>query len=391
MPHSTESELEIKPIDPGQDSNVKFGAFISGVDLNNLDDATFQAIRQALYENSLVIIKNQQKLTPTNHFNFVRRFDPEAAAVHGHGSVDRMKEARKDGGKSLLALGSVHGIPEAPGVRMIGAGYQGDDHYGLKGVTMDPTSILKTQVDPPTPEEISAGVTRFGRWHIDCAMYDLEPPKVTALRCVKLPDQGLKQTVVWDDGSGAKLENVRPGRTAYFSCEQLYEMLTPEEKAISENSYVTYSPHPYQWISRCKQDPIGITIAQGQGLELKDEELPPVDEKKVKKYPMVWHNEVTGKKAFMVHSIIAKKLHLKSSPTDEEKVIDDVDEVRAWLYGFDRRMVKPRNVLIAPYEEGDVCVWHNRGMKHAFLEYPLEKLGARTMHQVNIAASCPPS
>ncbi|KXS93720.1 hypothetical protein AC579_10506 [Pseudocercospora musae] len=93
----------------------------------------------------------------------------------------------------------------------------------------------------------------------------------------------------------------------------------------------------------------------------------------------------------MVHSIVARKLHLKHSLGDEEKVIDEVDGVRAWLYGFDRRMVRPQNVLIAPYEEGDLCVWNNRGMKHGFLEYPVEKLGSRTMHQVNVAAIHPPT
>ncbi|KXS97214.1 hypothetical protein AC578_845 [Pseudocercospora eumusae] len=58
-----------------------------------------------VYDNSLVIIKDQQKLTPTNHFNFTHRFDPKAPAVHGHGTLDKVEEARKDGDKSLIALG----------------------------------------------------------------------------------------------------------------------------------------------------------------------------------------------------------------------------------------------------------------------------------------------
>lgn len=46
---------------------------------------------------------------------------------------------------------------------MVGAGYQGDDHYGLKGISMDPTSVLKMQVDPSSKAEIDAGLVRFGR------------------------------------------------------------------------------------------------------------------------------------------------------------------------------------------------------------------------------------
>lgn len=88
--------------------------------------------------------------------------------------------------------------------------------------------------------------------------------------------------------------------------------------------------------------------------------MPPYEESKIKEYPMVWHNEVTGKPAFMVHGIIAQKLLLKNSPEAEVKVIDNVDEVRAWLFRISRRMIEPENILIAPYSEGDIAVWNNR-------------------------------
>jgi hypothetical protein len=70
---------------------------------------------------------------------------------------------------------------------------------------------------------------------------------------------------------------------------------------------------------------------------------------------MVWHNEVNGKPAFMVHAIIAWKLHIKHSPDEEETLIEDVDEIRKFLKPFAARMVTPENVLIAPYEEGVCC------------------------------------
>lgn len=74
-------------------------------------------------------------------------------------------------------------------------------------------------------------------------MYDLEPPRVTALRCLKLP-KGPDQTIRWEDDSGTEMKTA-PGLTAFYSCEQLYEMLTPDEKAFADNSRVAYSPHPY--------------------------------------------------------------------------------------------------------------------------------------------------
>lgn len=147
------------------------------------------------------------------------------------------------------------------------AGYQGEDHYGLKNVVSNgafsfiweeefktkrprcctkdfkTSTILNTHADPPAKEEIDAGFTRFGRWHIDCAMYDVEPPRVTALRCLKLP-KGPEQTIRWDDGSETEMKT-SPGLTAFYSCEQLYEMLTGEERAFADHSRVVYAPHPY--------------------------------------------------------------------------------------------------------------------------------------------------
>jgi alpha-ketoglutarate-dependent taurine dioxygenase len=138
----------------------------------------------------------------------------------------------------------VHVIPEAPGVRLVGAGYQGDDHYGLKEVDFRTSTIINTQADPPSQEDIDNGFTRFGRWHIDCVMYDMERPMVTALRCLKLP-QGPEQTIRWDDGSNTEMKT-KPGTTAFYSCQQLYASLSPEQRAIADNSRVQYAPHPFQ-------------------------------------------------------------------------------------------------------------------------------------------------
>ena len=115
-----------------------------------------------------------------------------------------------------------------------------------------------------------------------------------------------------------------------------------------------------RWVSQAKQDSLGITIPQKQGKELSAEEMPPVDPAKIKTYPMVWKNEVTGKPAFMVHNFIVQKIYLKTTPDSEERIIDDVDEVRAFLFPFSRKMLEPENILIVPYNEGDIAVWNNR-------------------------------
>jgi alpha-ketoglutarate-dependent taurine dioxygenase len=70
----------------------QFGAVVSGADLNRLDEETFQAMRQAVYTHSVVVIKGQHGLCPARHFEFVSRFDPEANPKHRFGSEKRTKE-----------------------------------------------------------------------------------------------------------------------------------------------------------------------------------------------------------------------------------------------------------------------------------------------------------
>jgi hypothetical protein len=48
-------------------------------------------------------------------------------------------------------------------------------------------------------------------------------------------------------GSGTEIKT-SPGLTAFYDCQTLYELITPEEKAIADNSNVVYASHPYVYI-----------------------------------------------------------------------------------------------------------------------------------------------
>jgi hypothetical protein len=65
-----------------------------------------------------------------------------------------------------------------------------------------------------SPEE-DHEFTHFYRWHIDSAMYKLDPPLVTTLLAVKIP-KGHRQICRYDDGTDATLD-VPLGTTAFFS------------------------------------------------------------------------------------------------------------------------------------------------------------------------------
>jgi len=59
-------------------------------------------LKKVIYTQELVIFKNQKDLKPVNHFNFVKRFDPAAPVIHGHGTLEIAQKKWK-GKPSLLA------------------------------------------------------------------------------------------------------------------------------------------------------------------------------------------------------------------------------------------------------------------------------------------------
>jgi len=165
----------------------------------------------------------------------------------------------------------VIGIPSAPNVRLIGKGYQGADSYGVKDFTAAGEASNDWHEHPPSQADFEAGSTQFQRWHMDAPLYEREPPHFTALRAIKLP-VGPDLTVNWDDGSGLSMR-VKPGRTAFFSNVQLYELLSEEEKVMAENSWVEYAPFPYMWIENCKGNSNGLGLVT-QGKEHTMDEMP---------------------------------------------------------------------------------------------------------------------
>jgi hypothetical protein len=143
------------------------------------------------------------------------------------------------------------------------------------------TTFHKTRV---SPEDEAKGVTRFYRWHIDAALYDLNPPKVTSLYSIIVP-QGPKQVCRYDDGSGDELE-VPLGTTAFVSGKTMFDILSPELKSLAVRSKIRYAPHPYVWMAPAHAIPTGLGI-ETEGLELPPDELPPWEESKVKVFPIV--------------------------------------------------------------------------------------------------------
>ncbi|KAL3670147.1 hypothetical protein V7S43_004462 [Phytophthora oleae] len=363
----TVQSIQVTPIQAPEGSAVDFGAIITNVDLKNLSDNDFDIIRKALYNSHVVVLKNQQDASARAQYELTKRFDP-ASSTYGHGKT-------LDVERSVLHP-DLKTVPHQPQVQIIGHGHY-DEYEGLKDFTLNHPHhkvFHKTAI----PEEDDLNFTRFYRWHIDAALYKLNPPKVTSLLAVKVPADR-RQTLRYDDGTGDELD-VSLGTTVFVSGQNMYEILSEEDKEFVRNAKVEYAPHPYVWMSpaRSRSDGLGIV---SEGLELPLDQLPPIDKKDIKILPMCWKNPVTGKLALQIHPSAIRAIHLP----DGSKM-DDLDEVRQFIHRLQRPAIAPKYVYPHDWEEGDLVLFNNQGVLHSVVGAfaPSEK---RLFRQCNLASS----
>ncbi|TGO60487.1 hypothetical protein BOTNAR_0145g00130 [Botryotinia narcissicola] len=359
--------LEVKPFSSQENSSLNLGAEINNVDLEHLSEEDFKTIRNALYNYHVVVLKNQTGLSPKAQYDLTRRFDP-TAETYGHGKT-------LDAKRSVLHP-DLKTIPHQTQVQVIGNGFY-EEYEGLKNLTLKHPHhkvFHKTAV----PEEDDLAFTRFYRWHIDAALYALNPPKVTSLMAVKVP-AGRRQTLSYDDGTGEEMD-VPLGTTAFISGQNMYNLLSEEDKEYVRGAKVEYAPHPYIWMSPARSRSTGLGMVS-EGNELPLSELPPVDEKDIKILPMCWKNPVTGNLAIQIHPSAIKAIHLPNG-----EVMTDLKEVRDLVYRLQRPAISPKFVYPHDWVEGDLVLFNNQGVLHSVVDAfsPEEK---RLFRQCNMASS----
>lgn len=112
-------------------------------------------------------------------------------------------------------------------------------------------------------------------------------------------------------------------------------------------------------MSRARSLPTGLGL-YSSNLELPTTDLPPVDPAKIQILPMVWKNPVTGRPALQIHPSAVRKIHRADGT-----IIDDLSRVRDIVYRMQRPGISPPHVYPHDWEEGDLVLFHNRGVLHS--------------------------
>ncbi len=362
--------LSLQPLEGGGD-DVDFGVDAGELDLEALDDAGFAALERAVLTHAVVVVRGQQRLSPRAQFELTRRFDP-AVKTYGHGD-------RPDIMKQSVLVQDLVSIPAWPQVKLLGNA-RVSDHEGLPEVELHHPSHRAFHLHPLTDEQEAGGLTRFYRWHIDAALYELHPPKVTTLLALKVP-AGRTQTVMYDDGSGDTLD-VALGATAFVSGVRAFELLSPAQRRWACKTQARYAPHPYVWMRNARARSNGLGLVS-EGRELPREQLPPYEESKVTTLPLVWKNPLTGRLALQLHAYCVEDLIVDGQP------IGDLETCRNLLYDLMRPAIAPARVYAHPWRDGDLVIFHNRAVWHSVVG-SLRPSDVRVYHQCNLAASEPP-
>ena len=345
-------------------------------DPSELSEEDFKDLYDALMTYSVVVIPGMEDLKPESQWRLTTMFDPtcdQTGKSYGHGKEFRHQNSvlRRDGMT----------IPDQPQVQVLGQGQWPAGHYGMGELNLRHPTHFDFHDKPLTDQEaFEEDKTRFYRWHIDSALYALSPPVVTTLLGIHVPTESRKQKIHYDD-TGDVLE-VTQGATSFVSGANAFDLLSEEDQQRALKTTVVYAPHPYIFISPARATSDGLTMVS-DGKEMKFEDLPPWEESKIKRLPLVWTNPVTKKHHLQVHGCCIHQLELPDG------TVLDLEDARKEVYRMMRPAISPDQVYAHAWDKGDLVIFHNRGVWHS-VTGQFKEGEKRLMHQCNIASGIDP-
>ncbi|KAK8034240.1 sulfonate dioxygenase [Apiospora rasikravindrae] len=354
------------------------------LDMDGLSDEEKATLRSGLFDHGVLVVRNQQGLDPNVMPQIGRFFDETAWDIHS-GGAKMVTDA-----KNILSQNRGSRAPRAPQVSIIGKG-KWTGYEGLADLDLKHVSHTEFHETPCTKEELADGFTRAYRWHMDAPLYERLPGYVTSLHSLKNPD--LPDQKLWFP-SGEVL-SIAAGATAFYSGARAFDLLSDEEKEFALNTTVQYAPRAYEWMLDCKATDDGLTIAKS-GQEKRLEDLREWSWDKVHAFPMVWRNIGNGKPHLQVLGCCVFALRTADPTTGEVTVIDDLDEVREICHKLTSKVYTPENIYAHRWQEGDLVIFHNRGVLHSITGELTRTSGEsdpekRLFWQCTMASGTPPT
>ncbi|CAI7621547.1 hypothetical protein N7533_013140 [Penicillium manginii] len=387
MPEPTGLKFETLPDEIRQSSAI--GAQIqlpTGMPIlepENLTETDKKTLQQALFENQVIVIRKQKGIDATVLPKLAKIFDKSASDIHSAG------EKAVSDPKNILSAYKAGRHPKAPQVGIIGSG-KFQDYEGLKEIEVVHLDHTLFHESPLTKEELDDGYTRPYRWHMDTPFYERLPGEVTILHSIRIPNVP-DQKIKFPDG---KEKQIGAGATAFFSGARAFALLSPDEQEFALNTTVTYAPQAYEYIRQCKASEDGLTIPT-MGREVAVEELSEWSWDKVAEHPMVWRNPLNPERPFLqVHGCCVYKLSTRNPTTGEITIMNDVEQVRNKIYSMQRKIYAAENIYAHRWEEGDLVIFHNRGVMHSITgqlaKYKEEEDKKRMLWQCTMTSTSAP-
>ncbi|CAH7681586.1 taurine catabolism dioxygenase TauD, TfdA family-domain-containing protein [Phakopsora pachyrhizi] len=183
--------------------------------------------------------------------------------------------------------------------------------------------------------------------------------------------QGPRQICRYNNGTGDQLD-VPLGTTAFVSGKKMFEILSLELKKSSHPIKVQIRPSSLR--RDVKSNGLGIKV---ENMEQPRDQLPSFEESKIKTFPLLSENPVTGNLHLQVHPCGAEKLIIKplsKSSNDDKtllfkygKMIEDLKTVREIFYKLQQPGISPDLVYRHNWKAKDLCLFHNRGVLHTVI------------------------
>ena len=338
--------MQLQPID-----DAPFGVLAFGVDCASIDRTSIRAVRSALHQEQLVVIRGQQHLTPEEEVRFYRAVYPEGTTVWRDQRENPWERYKVQQGNQA----GTYQIPSEPGVLVIGKGEV--DHYGLKVMLGGDRAAY----GKASGSQVLGGGTM--QWHIDGAFYEHAPGHYTQMRCIETPT-----------GEGRRLNHLGDGNplwcpagaTAFASGRTAYDLMTDELRERCLNTRVHYLPRPFETTYPLGNTENGLRVIDPESearYEIGSE--PPgsaFTDPAAQVYPLVWTCPETGRQALMPQPrcLAFLETRMKAEPN-----CPGVTASRMLVESWMLPAVSSDRVYVHTWQVGDLVIWYNHSVWHS--------------------------